>query len=415
MPPRRTQGPEQGPPEATRERLAASRVAGELAVNQLIDEESRAKLHGMLDETLDQLNINPSFVKGFRVSQWDGMIKNNQGEMEIKKLRGLSLVAEARDFTPSWPPVTRVESIVAPPSERKESTGSYERCVILPDPQIGFLRYRDGSMEAIHDTSAIDIALQIIQDVKPNKVVCLGDYLDLAEWSKYEQSPEFAATTQAAIEYGHRLLSTIRQMLPDAEIVVLEGNHDRRLERTIKNNAMHAFGLRRAADTTNWPVLSLPYLMAFDQLNVNYVEGYPAGRYWINHRLQAKHGHIVRSGGSTAKVIADDERVSTVFGHVHRIETHFKTTNTYEGGKTNCAFTPGTLARIDGTVPSVKGSQDLNGRPVRNFENWQQGIAVVDYQPGDGPFHYQQIYINTFGQYETLHGGKIYLPRDEQV
>jgi hypothetical protein len=47
----------------------------------------------------------------------------------------------------------------------------------------------------------------------------------------------------------------------------------------------------------------------------------------------------------------------------------------------------GTLARVDGAVPSVHGSVDDHGRPVRQLEDWQQGVVVLEMapEPGDLP------------------------------
>lgn len=402
------EGMEQERERVTRVRQTAPKV-GAAAVEQLIDRESRQKLHGILDETIDQMNIDPSFVKGFRVSQWDGMIKNAEGEIETKKLRGIQLIAEAKDFEPKWPIIQRVESRIYPiKKEAKVKPSGYQTAVILPDPQIGFLRYGDGSIEPTHDPAAIDVALQIIRDLKPSKVICLGDFLDLPEFSRFEQSPEFARMSQMAIDYGHQILAKIRATLPESEIVVLEGNHDKRMEKSLKANAMAAFGLRRAQDVTGWPVLSVPYLCAFDQLNVNYVEGYPAGKYWINERLQAIHGSKIRSNGSTAALIAKQENASTIMGHIHRIESHYDTQNVYQGGRTNAAYSPGCLCRIDGAVPSVKKGSEFSGKPVISYENWAQGLAVVEYEPGDQPYYYQQIYINTFKNHETRYNGRTY-------
>ena len=57
------------------------------------------------------------------------------------------------------------------------------------------------------------------------------------------------------------------------------------------------------------------------------------------------------------------------------------------------AASPGCLARIDGAVPSTKGGIDLDGVPLQSYEDWQQGLAVVRYEPGDGRFIYHDIAI----------------------
>jgi len=156
---------------------------------------------------------------------------------------------------------------------------------------------------------------------------------------------------------------------------------------------MSAFGIRKANAPETWPVLSVPYLLRLDELGVEYIGGYPAGIYWLNDRLACIHGSKVRSSGSTAALVVDDERVSTIFGHVHRIELAYKTRRVRAGARTSLAASPGTLARIDGAVPSTKGSTDPLGRPVPAVENWQQGVGVVTYEDGDRPFALELVPI----------------------
>lgn len=372
------------------------------SAEQIITEQDRTYLHKVLDDTINQANIDPSSIKGFKVSvgSHQGYIKDSNDEIEYTKpleRKNITFIAEARDFKPEWPIVTRVESIKAPklkPLDRK-----YKTCVILPDLQIPY-----------HDEKAISVALQIVEKVQPDCVVFLGDSLDLPEFSRFEQRPEFARSTQESINTFHQLLATVREMLPRAEIVVLAGNHEKRLESKILNNAMASYGLRRADQLDHWPVLSVPYLTAMDTLNVKYLDGYPANKYWINQRLQVRHGHIVRSSGSTAKSVSDDERVSTIFGHIHRIEMHYKTVNVYDGARTNFAFTPGCLCKIDGSVPSTKSGYGTNGESLVNYENWQHGLAVVNYQDGDAPFNLEPVFINTLDNYSTSYRGEVFTP-----
>ncbi|WP_218571937.1 hypothetical protein, partial [Pseudomonas sp. SZ57] len=84
-----------------------------------------------------------------------------------------------------------------------------------------------------------------------------------------------------------------RANAPEAEVTLIEGNHDRRLQKSILRNAKAAFGLKRANDPESWPVLSVPNLLRLDDLGVEYVEGYPAGEKWINDNLVCIHGHKV--------------------------------------------------------------------------------------------------------------------------
>lgn len=387
-------------PEMIRDRLAEG--LGKTAVEQVIDEQTREKLHTQLDSVIDQTNINPALIKGFRASTWESLTKNADGEAEIHKLSGIQLVAEAKDLTPKWDVVKRVESVKLPKKESLKQKGA-KKAVILSDLQIPY-----------QDADAVDVALQIIQDSKPDKVILVGDMLDLAAWGKYQQRPEFAHQTQQAVIDAHTILATIRKMCPRANIVVLAGNHENRLENNILANTAEAYGLKRADDLTGYPVMSVPYLCAFDQLDVEYVGGYPANRYWVNDNLQVRHGQRVKSSGSTAKLVADDERVSTIFGHVHRVETHFKTVNVRDGGRTNAAYSIGCLCLINGSVPSTKNGYDISGKPVENYEDWQNAIAVVSYEDGDGPFNVEPVYINSFNKHRAVHNGKVYETRRKE-
>lgn len=401
-----------------RERLLNKKVEKDDAKESLIDLETRKYLHELLDETLDKTEIDPENIQRFRMTTGthEGYIKNAEGKLEYtRKLRrgGISFVVEPKKFEPKWNPIHQPLADVHPikMTSAKKRKGEIKTCVILPDPQIGYRKFVDGKTDPFHDEKALSIALQVLADVQPDKVVCLGDFLDLPAFGKYEQTEDYAHTTQLAIDYGHTLLATIRATLPKAEIVVIEGNHDRRIEKSIRLNSMYAYGIRRADDVTGWPVFSLPYLLAFDKLNIKYIEGYPAGKYWINENLQCIHGNIVRQPGATAAAVVKAETVSTIFGHIHRIETAYDTQNVFGGARANLAHSPGTLCRIDGGVPSYKGSTGLNGRPIISYENWQQGLAIVDYEDGNKPFSLHSVYINTFQDYKTTVNGKVYIPK----
>lgn len=394
-------GPDEEKIRAASRRKALSKPAGQAALSQMISNENRKKLHDMLDQAIDRYDLPPEVIGELRVkkvSTWDTGHKNAEGEWESHPSFGIQLDADPKKFEPEWVPVNRVESIKLPKKEQseKDRLRTSKKAIVLSDLQIPYA-----------DEKAVEVALEALRDYKPDKVVLVGDLLDLSAWSKYIQRPEWATATQGAINQAHELLAKIRKLAPTAEIVVLEGNHDARMEKYALNNAQAAFGLRRADQPEGWPVLSVPYLTAMDTLDIEYVSGYPANRYWINKNLQVRHGSIARKG-NTAIAVAQEEWISTIFGHIHRVETQFLTHHTYEGGKTIGAWSIGCLCDIMGKVPSVKGGVDLQGHPVPNAENWQHGFAVVDYEDDDGAFNVQPVYINTFMGYSAIVNGRKY-------
>jgi len=225
-------------------------------------------------------------------------------------------------------------------------------------------------------------------------VVLVGDNADFAEFGKYRLTPAFARTTQATVDRLAMLCAELRAAAPFARIVWLAGNHEERLPNYLLDNASAAFGLRVGNAPTSWPVMSMPVLCRMDEFGVEYVPGYPASSVWINDRLRVVHGDRVASGGSTAHKYLGAEKVSVIYGHVHRREYGARTREDRDGSREVMAGSPGCLARIDGVVPSTKGGTDLDGRPVRRHEDWQQGVAVVRYEPGDGRFAYHNVAIH---------------------
>jgi len=330
--------------------------------------------------------------------EWQGFFKTPDGDAEVVQLgakQAVTLQLTPEWQGPAWQPVQPARPVtVRVPALSKPKT-SLKTAVILPDIQFGYRRYDDGSQVPFHDDRALNVALEVIRITKPDTIVLLGDNLDLPEHSRFDQEASFARTTQLALDDCHQFLATLRAYLPDAQIVWLEGNHELRLARHTLANAKAAYGLKQANSAPpGWPVLSVPHLLRLDELNVTYAAGFPANIFWLNDRLACIHGEKVRSNGSTAAAVIDDERVSIIFGHIHRIELQHKTRRVRDGARTVLAASPGCLCRIDGAVPSVKSGIDVFGRPLSRPENWQQGLAIATYADGDGPFGLELVPIH---------------------
>ena len=292
--------------------------------------------------------------------------------------------------------VTKADMPKKKPKSRVKKDSEWNCAVLLPDAQIGFRKFEDGTLDPFSDADAISVALQItaaLQDeFTVDAVINLGDSMDLPMFGKYEQENSFFNTVNETLKAGHDFFAAQRAIAPNADIVFLEGNHDCRIEKYLKNRAPAASNMRRVGEDA-FPVTSLPHLMRFDDLNITYASGYPASRYYLNNRLIAVHGTNARSNGSTAyQYINQNPMQTTLFGHSHRLEQAYKTHSTIDGPVMNGAISPGCLCRVDGTVPSYKGGINLDEKPITQFENWQQGIGVVWYKPS-GSFRVELIHI----------------------
>ena len=354
-------------------------------------------------ELLKRSKISPEDLKSIdsvSVSEYQVGMKGEDGEPRVVDLvsRRVKVTPRKDETGPKWPVIRQARPLTIKPVKRRQSPAllsGWKHAVLLPDPQIGFRKVGD-DLIPMHDERAIDVALKVLaavqHDVGVDQVVNLGDFLDLTEQSRFQQEPAFVQTTQPSIDYGSTFLAQQRATAPDAEMVLLEGNHDKRMQNFTIVNAAASFGIRKANAPESWPVMSLPYLLRCDEIDVHYIDAYPAGEYWINNKLRAIHGHKVRSSGSTANLYTKDfPGISTVFGHTHRVEMHHRTVHDRKGPIRTYAASIGCLCRVDGAVPSYGSGVGIDGKPVEYWEDWQQAVGVVTYKDDEAADHRLQI------------------------
>jgi hypothetical protein len=367
---------------------------------------------GKIAALLERSGIDPADigkVQQVRLNEWQSMSKDDDGNAVVTDLEGASIVLTPTwESGPAWPVVQPAAPVtIRPTKARQRKDDGWKVAVCLADNQIGYRRdLVTGELLPFHDERAMSLALQVIAELQPDLIVNFGDLMDFAEMGRFEQEPGFALTTQPTIDRASHFLADQRATAPNARLALLAGNHEERLPRWIIANAKAAFGLKQANSApTDWPVMSVPHLLRLDEIGVEYIPGYPAGVLWINERLACIHGHKAKSNGSTAAAVIADERMSVLFGHVHRLELQHRTKRVYGGSRTHLAACIGCLSRTDGSVPSTRGAIDPMGRPVPAVEDWQQGFAVVTYKPGDSPFHVELVPIHDG---EALFRGRLF-------
>lgn len=367
-------------------------------------DDASKKVVNAITEMLTKKGIDPSEIgKINKVSVYQQVTKDEVGEFIVHDLQAIQFSPKWEDG-PEWPVIEQGPRIQLQKSKTKVNRPKgWEEAVIVPDIQIGFYKKDNESneLEPIHDEKAIAVALKLIEDINPNQIVLVGDNLDFAEFGKYLTSAPFKQLVQAAIDRATMLCAQLRSAAPNAKISWIAGNHEARMARYIQTNAEAAFGITKGKLSSElrdkWPVLSVPYLCRMDEYNITYVPGYPESYVALNENLMIIHGHKVTSNGSTTTKYLNDAHVSVIYGHIHRTEYAYRTRLSKNGPRTVMAASPGCLCRIDGAVPSTKSGQDEFGRPMlMGAENWQQGMAVVQYQPqgvGNEWFNYEPMWI----------------------
>jgi len=298
------------------------------------------------------------------------------------------------------PVVSPVQVNVSVPKIDKPKKSKLKKSLLIGDAQIGFLRnMRSGKLTPFHDRKAIDIGFQLLQKYQFDEIIIGGDWLDFSMWSKtFLKKPAFYFTTQPALVECSWILANIRQLQPNAEICYLEGNHEVRPEQRIMEHFVDAYGLRTSDDIDGQAVMSIPNLLGLDQLDIQYVGNYPADEKWLNEKVVIRHGDTARKGsGSTVTAIGKEAHHSEIIFHIHRRERVSKTLHNGHGAETIEVICPGSVCRIDGTVP---------GKTAR--PNWQQGIGIA-YYDGDRFFDYEQIAIE---QGKALYRDELFTGKD---
>lgn len=337
-----------------------------------------------------------------RISMWQqaAKVKQDDGteQIEVTDLHGFQL-APSWDEGPEWPTIQPAAPVKITATKPKPREVDYRTTVVLPDPQIGYRRMETGDLVPMQDERALDLAIQIIAHVAPQRVVNLGDTLDLSEWtSKFIVLPEFVLTTQPALDRAQTFLAAQRANMGPTDdprpVKKLRGNHDDRLQMAITKNTMAALRLRQANKPESWPVLSWEHLLNVDEIGVEISAGYPAGRFKLadgNGRktpLYAQHGKIL----DIVKV-AKTSRHSIIQGHTHHIAEHHMTYDHDGLPQHVVAIASGCLARTDGAVPSSHSGEFPNGMPATIVEDWQQCVILVHEWP-DGFWSHEIVHIH---------------------
>jgi len=319
---------------------------------------------------------------------------SNPGGGTWNKLNNVRPKTAATGAGPEWPVIQQAAPVnVTIAHKPAKPVRAMKLALKGADTQIGFRRLQDGTLDPFHDDAAMNVFIDAAVKMQPDKIQILGDFLDLASQGRFAQEASFAQTTQEALNTGHAFLAKLRAAAPDAEIVIVEGNHDKRMQNFIEANAVAAFGLKRAGLPESWPVMSLPYLLRLDELNVQYVDAYPAATDWDNDTTRNIHGTKANSRGSTtSQYVFELPHLNTWAGHTHRVEITYRSVMGARGEAVESySANPGCLCRVDGAVPSVNGAIGADGTPARIVENWQQGFGLAYYNDTESWPHVYRI------------------------
>lgn len=215
-----------------------------------------------------------------------------------------------------------------------------------------------------HDRRAWKIFLQVARDFKPEEVVILGDFFDCYTISAYTQDPKKGARVLAdEIAEGTTVLQELISACRGASFVFIEGNHEDRIRRYIRENAPKLEGIIDTRD-----ILRLPK-------DFHFVPWGPKNFYKAG-KLVATHGSLCNK--HVAHAMVTKYGASVIFGHVHRIQEY------------NVRNVHG--ERFKGITCGWLGDVDRAAEYVTNVADWSHGFALVWFKP-NGDFFIQVVEI----------------------
>ena len=331
-----------------------------------------------------QVDLNEWKVDSYTVNKWEQGSKVDSSVITTPLFQIKARLIAKNPKPIEWPfiaPVQILSHEYKKIDSIEEHGNNIRSALIIPDTHHGFnMDRRTGLLDPYHNRDACDIILQVCKFKQFDEIILLGDHLDLAEWSdKYFTSPEMYWTTQSAAIELSWFISQIRLRQPGAKMYYIEGNHEVRMTKAIVNNQISAAGLMPVNDINGPPLMSISRLLSLDSIGVEYIGQYPHGEVWLNDHLRVAHGDVVRKGGGNSGLeILKDARSSECYGHVHRMEIVARTLHTRGDQRSYYAMSFGTLARIDGIVPSNSARND-----------WQNGFGIISYN--DKIFNIQPV------------------------
>jgi len=227
------------------------------------------------------------------------------------------------------------------------------------------------------DETCLSLMMQLGRKIKPDGYVILGDLVDFYTLSSFDQDPERAGTLQVELDMAMDFLGKLSKQNPRSRIVYVEGNHEKRLQKSIWKKPQY-YSLR---------ALTVPALLELPRMGIQYqgARGKRAARFKLGD-LFLYHGSIVRKhSGYSAKGMYDKHGVSLMCGHTHR------------DGKYTIRTEDGHFAAWENYCMCSLDPEYVD------FANWTQGFSVVTLK-GKRPY-VEQIPIlgNSF-----IYGGTVY-------
>lgn len=283
--------------------------------------------------------------------------KGDRGEYE--RITGVSL-------QPAIRPV-RVEGLRVPTDIRGAGSSDDYSVLVWGDVHFPF-----------QDDRALEVMRRVAADLKPRKLVCIGDVFDFFEAGLSDHRPprDVEGDIQDTLNQGVQHLADIRNITGAEECYFLGGNHEDRWDRLL---------IKARRDIRFRQLLQLPKIKraldfeevaGFAEMGYEYRPYVEGNAVVENDRLVYTHGD--RTNKHVANGMLTKYGKNIIFGHMHRIQNFTK--RDLKGQEAGWCI--GCLCTLDPHYDP--------------FADWHHGFAIVNWKriDDDWLFDVEQVRVH---------------------
>lgn len=179
-----------------------------------------------------------------------------------------------------------------------------------------------------HHKQSWETFLEVARKWKPDKLVFLGDLLDLYEVSAHLKDPEVRIPLKLELSLANERIDEV-EAIGISDVTICEGNHENRMKRYLAKNAPELAGMVRVQE-----------LLRVRERGWKWV---PYGRHFTLGKLHFTHD-VGFSGENAAKQSLAAFGGNIVFGHTHRAVGYYAST---VNGERHVGWTMGWLGDPD--------------------------------------------------------------------
>lgn len=224
-----------------------------------------------------------------------------------------------------------------------------------------------------HDTKALSLIYDIIEDIPLDGIIINGDFLDAFNLNSHQpKDPEVITSLEEEFFEARELLEELRKRNPKKKIVYLAGNHLFRLDRFVMKHCPSFYN-----------ILTSEKMLQLERLDIEFYP-YNTAYQLEKTRLYIQHSPPSYGENGARTSLLKKPNGSFIYGCTHRMQ-HSSITDI--NGVVNSVWFNGWLGSVDETPEHVRVFSYAKGH-----SNWQKCFSLVTVVNGK-EFHVQQIPI----------------------